>query len=627
MLCGICKRKVRWYRLSVMSNKEVALLLRKVATAYTLTGENRFKVIAYEKAATNIEQSPVEVETLWKEGKLGEIGGIGTSIAGYLKELFTKGNVAHFSTILKSVPPAVFALMDVPGIGAKRALQLVHTLHLSNEKKAIDDLFAAAKMGKIADMEGFGEKSQQDIIEAIGRFRTGSVKEKKMPLAFAYSLADTILSYMKRQKDTVTVVPLGSLRRMVETIGDIDIVVQTHNPEAAVEWFLKYPDNMHMVEKGPRGATILLKNGKQIDMRVCEPSQYGAMLQYFTGSKNHNITLREYALRHGLSLNEYGIKIADPKKKHTKEFPGKGVYDKKRKLYEYKTEEDFYRALGLRWIPPEIREDHGEIDASLRSAQGKRNGLPNLVKFSDIKGDFHIHSNYPIEPSHDLGSSSIRDIAKRASELGYAYIGISDHNPSIMNHTEDRIIAIMKKRKEHIDKINYSIKSTRVHIFSMMEIDILPSGEVAIPTEAFAYLDAAIVSVHSSFRMNKEAMTKRVLRGMSHPKVKLLGHPTGRLIGKREPYELDWQEVFSYCKSHGKGLEINSYPDRLDLSDRLSRQAIEAGVLLAINTDSHAAEQMEMMRFGVAVARRGWATPDDIINTWEYESVKKWLNG
>ncbi|MBI4991149.1 hypothetical protein HZB96_03595 [Candidatus Gottesmanbacteria bacterium] len=595
-----------------MTNQEIAKLLKQVAAAYILKGENRFKIIAYERAADTIEKSTVEAKDLWEDGKLGSLPGVGASIAGHLDELFRTGKVKHFEEIFKGLPQAVFPLLSVPGFGPKKAYKLVHELKLGSPGTVFDDLFKAAKGGKIASIEGFGERSQQEIIEALERFKKGQIKENRMPLPYAYAIAADVINYLKKNKATRKVESLGSLRRMVATIGDIDIAVSTEKPDELINWFLRYPKPHTIVEKGPSGATILLESGRQVDLRVQHPAKFGAMLQYFTGSKHHNIKLREFALKQGLSLSEYGIK------------PLTKIKNEKSKIYEYPTEEEFYKAIGLPWIPPELREDTGEIEAALRTASGKP-GLPHLVELRNIKGDFHIHSDYNLEPSHDLGHSPLKEILANASGLGYEYIGISDHNPSITNHSSEQILSILKRRKAYFEQIMKSTKSVRVNLFIMLEVDIQPDGKLALPKEAFSFLDAVIVSVHSSFNMDRKKMTERILSGLSYPKAKILGHPSGRLLGKREGYEVDWTKLFKFCRENHKAIEINAYPDRLDLSDTLVHEAIREKVKLVIGTDSHEAVQMNQMQYGVSVARRGWAQRSDILNTLPYNKLKGWL--
>jgi len=587
----------------LMTNEEVAKILRNVAAAYTLLNENHFRTIAYEKASDTIFHSNVEIEDLWKENKLSNLPGIGSTMVSHLDELFRTGHVKHFDQVFSKVPKSIFPLLDVPGFGPKKAYRLVTELKLNSPDSVIDDLFDAAKSGKIAPIEGFGEKSQAVILEALERFKKGRIKEKRIPLSIASNIASELISYLKQYKDTIEVYTLGSLRRMAPTTGDIDLAAKTNNPEGVLEWLLKYPKRASIVEKGPRGATILLRNGIQVDLRVQSPKSFGAMLQYFTGSKNHNIKLREFALKRGWSLSEYGIKQVNSKLK----------------IFEYEKEEEFYGALGLQWIPPEMREDTGEIEAS------QNNKLPQLVELGDIRGDFHIHSNYNLEPSHDLGSSSLEEILSQAEKLKYEYVGISDHNPSYSKHNNNEIITILKRRKSVFEHIMSSTKSVRVNLFTMLETDILPDGRLPLPDEVFDYLDATIVSIHSSFNMDKRKMTERIISGLSHPKAKILAHPTGRLIGRREGYDVDWEKLFNFCKEKDKAIEINAYPDRLDLPDVLIREAIKKGIKLVIGTDSHQHSQMELMFYGVSQARRGWATKHDIINTLPYNKIRKWL--
>jgi DNA polymerase (family 10) len=297
-------------------------------------------------------------------------------------------------------------------------------------------------------------------------------------------------------------------------------------------------------------------------------------------------------------------------------------------MEKFATEEAFYRALGMEWIPPELREDTGEIEAALRQAQGKPNGLPKLVELKEIKGDLHLHSNFPIETSHDEGSSSIETLMEKGKKLGYEYLGFSEHNPSFSKHSQKQIIDILKRKKETIDKINYSRgKKLLIHAFNGLEIDIKPDGRLALPEEGFKFLDFAIASVHSSFRMSRQAMTKRVLKALQHPKIKIFGHPTGRKLGEREGYELDWEQVFSFCQKRNIWLEINAWPNRLDLTDVLVHEAVKNGVKMIICTDSHQVDHMDLMEYGVAVARRGWATKNDIMNTMSYNQFMKALKG
>lgn len=596
--------------MKAVTNFEIAQLLRKVAAAYQILNENRFKIIAYDRAADSIEHLTREVKDIWDDGKLSDIPGVGEGISHYLDELFRTGRVKHFDDVLGRLPASIYPLLLVPGIGPKKAHKLVETLKLNNAKTVVEDLQKAAKAHKIAPIEGFGEKSEADILANIETYKRGAIKENRMVLPEADHVANELISYLKDVDGVKRVDKLGSLRRQVSTIGDIDLATATSKPEAVIEKFLTYP-HQKIIERGPTGASLLLHNGKQVDLRVQTAKAYGAMLQYFTGSKHHNIKLREYGLTQGKSLNEYGIKDV-----------------KTKRLQEYETEEKFYGALGLPWIPPEIREDKGEIEAALRRSLGKP-GLPKLVELKDIRGDLHVHSSYDLASSHDVGANDAGECLSMAASRGYEYIGFSDHNPSVGNHSEDEIITIMKKRKEDYEhKYTSWIKRTQkgTHMFIMCEVDITPDGTLALPLKAMDFVDAVIVSIHSSFTQSRPEMTKRVITALaSHPKVRIFGHPTGRLLGKREGVELNWEEVFVVCKERDIALEINAYPDRLDLPDTVVFDARRAGMRFCINTDAHASDQMELMRYGVSVARRGWTTKHDIVNALGYNEFKNWL--
>lgn len=587
-----------------MSNKQISQLLRDVAASYAIKNEAkyRFQIIAYQKAADAIEESTSEVKDLITEGKLESLPGVGPSIRQHLEELIKTGTVNHFEEVTKDIPEAVFPLLHIPSFGPKKAYRLVSHFHLSNPETVVEDLAKLADEGQIAELEGFGEKSQEDIKKAIAEYGKGVDKTTRMVLPFASELAEKLIAYMKKSSDVLEIYPLGSLRRRKETIGDIDLAVSTHEPEKVLNYFADYPYKERVLEKGAATSSILLTNGKHIDLMVQPPERFGSLLQHFTGSKPHNIHLREYALKKGLSLSEYGIKH---------EQNGETITD------TYKDEKAFYHALGLVWIPPEIREDTGEIELAAKDK------LPNLIELSDIKGDFHLHSSYPIEPSHDMGQNSMEEMIKKAESLGYKYLGFSEHNPSLSKHTKKEVYEILLERSKFIELVKSKHKSVR--IFSLLETDILPNGDLAIDSGCLELLDATLVSIHSSFSMNKTEMTKRIIKGLSHPKAKILSHPTGRLLNQRQGYEVDWSELFAFCKSENKALEINSWPARLDLPDTLVRQAKEQGVKFFIDTDSHAVDQMDLMQFGVSVARRGWAEKHDILNAQEYNKLAEWF--
>ena len=583
------------------TNEQISRLLRQVAAAYTIQNEGKYKfqILAYQKAADSIEASVTEIKDLLSDNALDKLSGVGPSIRNHILELFSSGEVEHFNAVLKNVSPAIFPLLDIPTFGPKKAFKLVENFKLLNPKSVIEDVYKLASDNQIASLDGFGDKSQSDIKRAIDEYRLGKTKSSRMVLAVASEISDTMLTYLKKDKNVLQAFTLGSLRRMKSTIGDIDIAVSSNNPTAVLDHFNNYPYKDRIIERGDITSSIILSGNKQVDLMVLKPEMFGSLLQHFTGSKEHNVALREYALKKGYSLSEKGVKLKDGSTK------------------TFDDEHEFYNFLGLEWIPPEIRENQGEIDASLNHK------LPKLVELKDIKGDFHIHSNYPIEPSHDLGQNTMEEMLKRADQLDYKYFGFSEHNPSVGNHTEEEIYSILLKRNKKIEQLQKSNKSIR--IINLLEVDILVNGKLALSDRCLDLLDMAIVSIHSSFRTPKDKMMKRILSGLSHPKAKIFAHPSGRLINQREPYEVDWKELFSFVREYNKALEINSWPTRLDLADTLVHEAKNAGVKFVIDTDSHAVSHMNNMPYGVAVARRGWAEKEDIINTWDFEKLKDWM--
>ncbi|KKQ42080.1 MAG: hypothetical protein US60_C0024G0009 [Microgenomates group bacterium GW2011_GWC1_37_8] len=591
-----------------MTNTQVAELLRAVAAAYQLKGEekNRFRIIAYQRAADAVEHASSELKDLWDEGKLDEVPGIGIGIAQHLGELFKTGKSKHFEEVMKGFPKQMFDLMIIPGIGAKTAYKLVEKFKSKiSEKNAIADLERIAKGGRIAKLEGFGEDSEKDILRSISEVKGRS---KRILLPYALQVAKEILEWLNKSNEVLRAEPLGSLRRKASTVGDIDIAVSTNNPKVVIEHFVKFPKIQRILEKGVRTASIVIPGDIQVDVMVETPEGFGALLQHFTGSKHHNIALREYALKKNLSLSDYGIYIKK---------------DGKKILKKIATEEDFYKFLRMDWIPPELREDSGEIKAALN------NSLPRLIELKDIKADLQIHSSFDIETSHDLGLSSMKEVASKALGLGYEYIAFTEHNPSHSRHSERQILDILKRKRENVDKINYSLSNNAnkrvIKLFNSLEIDILPTGKLPVTDAGMQTLDFALVSVHSSFRITKKLMTERVLSALSHPKVKIFAHPTARKLEQREGIELDWVKIFDLCKKENKWLEINADPMRLDLPDFMVREAVIKGIKLTLGTDAHHVDHMDNMIFGVSVARRGWATKGDIVNTRSVEDFEKMI--
>jgi len=562
-----------------MNNLQIADLLRNVAAAYELrnANSNKFRIIAYERAADAVEHASSELKDLWDEGKLEEVPGIGMNIAAHLDELFKTGKVKHFAKLLQGFPKIMFDLIKLPGIGPKTAFKMVKEGNIPGEVK----------------------QSLKKIKQKAVRYL----------LPYAQTRADEVIAWLKKNKFAKRIDPLGSLRRQASTIGDIDIAVATDKPVEVINHFIKFPRTQKILEKGETKATIILPGNIQVDLMTQPTASYGALLQHFTGSKHHNIVLRELALKKGLSVSEYGIKkLKTP--------------DSKLKTFE--NEEEFYNYLGLDYIPPELREDAGEIEAA------KENKLPNLLEYKDVKADLQVHSSFDIETSHDLGISSMEEIVKKAKELNYEYLAFTEHNPSKSKHTNQQIVEILKRKREKVEQLNYSRVTNsglRVQkVFNSLEIDILPDGSCSIPEEGFNFLDFVLVSVHSSFDLSRDKMTKRVLEALAwNPKVKIFAHPTARKLNEREGIELNWPEIFDTCIKCNKWLEINADPMRLDLPDFLVHEAVKAGVKLTLGTDAHDKEMLNNMPYGVAVARRGWAEKSDIINTRSLAEFEKLL--
>ena len=593
-----------------MNNREVARLLRNMAAAYEVLGENVFKIRAYSQAADSVSNLSEDIRGVWEQGKLDDVPGIGSAIAGHLDELFRTGKVRHFDQVTGKLPAGMFPLLSIPGVGPKSADKLAKSLGINKEHNAVTRLKKAARQGEVEKIEGFGEESQEKVLAGIEEFLR---RENKMLLPEATELAERVVGYLKKSPQVLRVETLGSLRRRAPLVGDVDLAVATKNPEAAVKHFIGFGEWKQVLAEGGITARAIHRSGRQVDLKTETPGKFGALLQHFTGSKNHNVALREYAVKKGLSLSEHGIRVSKGRT-----LPRQGPT-----LKNFKTEEEFYKFLGLAWIPPELREDRGEIEAA---KQGK---LPKLVEMSDVKGDLHIHSNINIETSHDLGTSSLEEIVGRAEKMRYEYIAITDHNPSVSKHSEKQIVSLIKMRNERIDEfIRSRGKSMKIRVFKSLEIDILPDGRLSVPEEVLEFLDFAVVSIHSSFRETGAIQTQRLIRALDHPRVKILGHPTGRKLLERDGIDCDWGEIFDVCKQKNIFLEVNADQSRLDLPDDLIKQAVENGIKLTLGTDSHQLENMELMRFGVDQARRGWARKGNVINCLGYnEIVGELING
>lgn len=561
-----------------MTNLQIAELLRNVASSYQFHDplKYKFQIIAYNRAADSIEHANSELKDLWDDGKLDEVPSIGKSIATHLDEIFRTGKSKHFEELMKDIPQDAFTLMVLPKVGLKTAMKMM--TELPKSELAL----------KIKEAEKLKSKVKRHL------------------LPYAESIANEVVNWIMAGGNVKKIETLGSLRRKSATVGDIDIAVATNKPLEVIERFVSYPKKQKIIEKGPVTSSLLLPGDVQVDILVMNPDAFGNALQHFTGSKFHNIALREHSLKKGWSMNEHGIKNV-----------------KTGKTIGIKTEKELYEFLDLKYIDPELREDMGEIEAS------KNNKLPDLVKLEDIKADLQIHSSFDIETSHDLGINSMEEIVKRSGELNYEYIAFTEHNPSKKGHDEKQIEDILKRKREKVDELNYSFKKSdnnrTLFVFNSLEIDMGKDGSLPVSVKGLETLDFALVSIHSSFELSRDDMTNRVLNALSHPNVKIFAHPTGRRINEREGVELNWEKIFDFCLQKNKWIEINADPIRLDLPDTLVRDAVKQGIKLTMGTDTHSIDMMDNMKYGVNVARRGWAEKKDIVNTRNLKEFKEML--
>ncbi len=575
-----------------MKNREIAKIFYEIADFLEMEGV-AFKPYAYQKAAIALETLEEDVGMIYKKGgqkALEDIPGVGKSIAEKIEEYLKTGKIKYWEDLKKKTPINIEELIAIEGLGPKKVKVLYQKLGIRNLK----DLEEAAKTHKIAHLFGFGEKTEKNILEGIaflkkskGRFLLGEILPQ----------VKEIIAKLKQLKEIEQISVAGSVRRMKETIGDVDILITTKNPQKVMSFFTRLPGVTKVWMKGPTKSSVRMEMGFDVDLRVVKKKSYGSALQYFTGSKEHNIATRRIAIQKGLKLSEYGL------------FKGK-------KMIAGWHEIGVYKALGLCWIEPELRENQGEIEASLEQIQGKLPKLPKLISYKDIKGDLHCHSNW------NGGQNSIEEIAKEAISRGYQYIGIADHTKflRIERGLDEKRLA--QQRKE-IDKINSKLKTQNLkfRILQGCEANILNNGLIDIKDKALVKLDYVIAGIHSNFKMLKEEMTERIIKAMKNPNVDIISHPTGRILKKRDEYQIDFDRILRAAKETGTILEINSYPERLDLNDQNIRKAKEAGVKMVINTDSHHKDQLRFIEFGIAQARRGWAEKEDIINTQPLEKL------
>jgi len=571
-----------------MKNREIAKIFYGISE-YLKVDDIPFKPQAYEKAAITIETLEEDVAKIYREGGLKElekIPGVGKSIAEKIEEFLKTGKIKYYNELRKKLPVDLAEISSVESLGPKRAKILYEKLGIRNLK----ELEKAAKSGKIAPLFGFGKKTEENILEGIefvkrshGRFLLGEILPK----------VKEVYEKLENLKEVESLDMAGSIRRMKETIGDADFLAISRKPAKVMDFFVSLPGVVKVWGKGTTKASVRMREGFDMDIRVVSPKQYGSALQYFTGSKEHNVVLRRAAIDKGMKLNEYGL------------FRGA-------KMLAGKTEEEIYKKLGMRWIPPEMREDRGEIETAIK---GK---LPELIELKDIQGDLHVHCNW------DGGADSIEELAEAAMAMGYKYIGISDHTKFLkIEHGLDE--KQLEERNKEIDKINLGFKNKdlRFKILKGCEANIMTDGSIDIDDKALAKLDYVIAGVHSQMKMTRDAMTDRVIKAIRNPHVDIIAHPTGRILKRRDEFQVDFEKLLKVARETGTILEIDAYPERLDLNDINIKKAKEAGVKMVINTDAHHKDQLRFMEYGISQARRGWAEKKDIINTWPVEEFLK----
>jgi len=563
-----------------MTNREVAELLRQIAELLEIKGEIVYKSLAYRRAADNIEALGRDIVEVWREGKLRTIPGIGEALAKKLDELFRSGHMEYYERLLEEIPPTLPSLLAIPGVGPKTANLLWRQLGLLT----VADVERAARAGQLRDLPGLGVRSEERILEGIESLYRRS---ERIPLGTAWPIAQELIAALREAVPAVHLETAGSLRRMRDTVGDIDLLAAAEDSEQVAKAFAALPQVAQVLGQGATKASVRLQNGLQVDLRVVETRYWGSALQYFTGSQAHNISLRELAQKQGLSLSEYGYKRGD------EEIP-------------CATEEQVYRLLGLEWIPPELREDRGEIEAA---QQGQ---LPHLVAFGDLRGDLHVHSRW------SDGASSLEEMVQAAVERGYDYVAVSDHTESLAIANGKNWEGFQEQRREIAQ---LQARFPQIRILQGAEVEIKADGSLDFPGEMLAQLDIVIASIHSGLRQEEAQITARVIKAMRNPHVDILGHPSGRILGQREASAVNLDQVIQVAAESGTILEINSIPDRLDLDDVYVRQALRKGVKLAINSDAHSTSGLDAIRYGIATARRGWARAEDIVNTMPLEEL------
>lgn len=579
-----------------MDKQTIAHLLDEMGLLLELQGENLFKIRSYHNAARALENLSEDLGIVIQQNRLREIPGIGLHMAEKIKTLFKTGKLLAYENLKKSIPKGLIELLHVPGLGAKKVRVLYYTLNISNLK----ELKNAALQGKIAELKGFGKKTEQNILNNLNQIK---VYGKRMLWWKALPIVEMLESSLEQLKSIQKFEFAGSFRRKLETIGDLDLVIASSEPEKIMEWVCQQPWIEKILSKGITRSSICLKMGIQVDIRIVPQEQFSSTLIYFTGSKEHNIHLRKRANALGWSLSEYGLA---PLKEHGKKTPL--PTDLKKKTV---TEKQIYRFLGLDFIPPELREDQGEIEAA------EKGTLPHLIEETDLQGVFHCHT------TDSDGHHTLEEMIFAAQRLNWKYIGISDHSKSSYQANglnETRLF----NQIDHIETLNRSKKFTP-YIFAGLECDILTNGQLDFSNSVLKELDFVIVSIHRSFQMQEKQMTERLIKAIEHPYSTMIGHLTGRLLLKREPYAINTTKVIDACIANGKIIELNAHPMRLDMDWRLWHKAIEKGLKCSINPDAHSQEDLLYYRIGVNCARKGWMRKEDVLNTFSLAKVKAFL--
>lgn len=568
-----------------MKNQEIAKIFNEIADLLELKGENPFRIRAYRRAAMQIEGLPKDVSQVTEE-ELIKLPGIGKDLAGKIKEYLNKGKIELHEELRKEFPETFLTLLQVPGLGPKTAKLVYEKLKI----KDINQLEEAARTGRLRTLPGIREKTEENILKGIEFLKRGT---ERRPIGRVLPLALDIVEHIKKKAPVNEIAIAGSLRRWKDTIKDIDILVTSSRPEEVMKAFVELPHVKDVLAKGQTKSSVIITEGIQVDLRVVEEDSFGAALQYFTGSKAHNIKLREMASKMGLKINEYGV-----------------FRESDNKRLGGRTEEEVYKILGLPWIPPELREDTGEIEAAL---EGR---LPDIISIGDIKGDLHVHTKWS-DGSHDLET-----LIESAKKRNYEYIAITDHSKGLgvaRGLDEERLLEQIRL----IDQINN--KLDRFRLLKGVEIDIRSDGRLDLSDDILKRLDIVVASIHSGFKQSKEQLTKRVLSAIRNPHVSVIAHPTGRLIGERDAYELDIEAIFREAKKYGVAFEINAYPLRLDLNEHHAKLAKEYGIPIVISTDTHLTQHFDYMTYGVSIARRAWLEKADVLNCLPYNELIKRL--